>query len=212
MASRKTLGSLVAGFVLMFSRPFEIGDWVEVDDNDGIVTDITIVNTHLRNLDGETVVLPNDRVASETIVNRSKRNGLRIRTTVGIDYDTDVDRAESVLMEVIDGVESVSPAPKAEVLPTTFDDSAIELECRYWIESPNARKKWQTQANAIRAIKTAFDEADINIPFPQRELSDRSDAIPEPPADRDDDPDRGGTLPDHDPVPGGHSASPKGGE
>ncbi len=178
MASRKTLGSLVAGFVLMFSRPFEIGDWVEIDDEEGIVTDITIVNTRLRNLDGETVVLPNDRVASETVVNRSKRDRLRITTTVGVDYDTDVERAEAVVREALAEVDSVAGAPKPEVLPTGFGDSAITLEVRYWIERPNARKKWQTQAAVVRAVKTAFEEAGVTVPFPQRELSGRADGDP----------------------------------
>jgi len=62
MAARQTLGALIAGFVLMFSRPFEIGDWIAVNDQEGIVTDITIINTRLRSFDGEEVVMPNDRV------------------------------------------------------------------------------------------------------------------------------------------------------
>jgi small-conductance mechanosensitive channel len=74
MAARQTLGSLVAGFVLMLSRPFEIGDWVLVDDQQGIVTDVTVINTHLRNFDGEFVVIPNDRVANSVV-------------TVGLDPD-----------------------------------------------------------------------------------------------------------------------------
>ncbi|OYR84378.1 mechanosensitive ion channel protein MscS, partial [Halorubrum ezzemoulense] len=70
MAARQTLGSLLAGFVLMFSRPFEIGDWVEIGSEEGFVTDITIMNTHMRNFDGEYVVVPNDLVANQAITNR----------------------------------------------------------------------------------------------------------------------------------------------
>jgi len=89
MAARQTLGSLIAGFVLMFARPFEIGDWVSVGDNEGIVTKITIMNTHLRNFDGEHVVIPNDNVADRAVTNRSRDGKLRVHVEVGVDYDAD---------------------------------------------------------------------------------------------------------------------------
>ncbi|RYJ15386.1 mechanosensitive ion channel, partial [Halogeometricum borinquense] len=73
MAARQTLGALLAGFVLMFSRPFEIGDWIEVGDHEGIVTDITIVNTRIQTFDGEYVMVPNDVVSSESLINRSRK-------------------------------------------------------------------------------------------------------------------------------------------
>ena len=83
MAARQTLGSLFAGFVLMFSRPFEIGDWVQIRDHEGTVTDITIINTRMQSLDGETVVIPNDNVSNSTIVNYTDRDRLRLRVEVG---------------------------------------------------------------------------------------------------------------------------------
>ena len=75
MAARQTLGSLIAGFVLMFARPFEIGDWVAIGEEEGFVTDITIMNTHMRNFDGEYVVVPNDLVTNQAITNRAARGG-----------------------------------------------------------------------------------------------------------------------------------------
>lgn len=63
MAARQTLGSLLAGFVLMFSRPFEIGDWIEIQDKEGIVTEITIFTTRIQTFDGKYVMMPNDIVA-----------------------------------------------------------------------------------------------------------------------------------------------------
>ena len=103
LAARQTLGSLIAGFVLMFSRPFTIGDWVEIGDQEGVVTEITIVNTRLENFDGETIVLPNDRVSNEPMINRSDRGSHRIRLDVGIDYATDTDRAIEVAQDAQGG-------------------------------------------------------------------------------------------------------------
>lgn len=173
MASRQTLGSLIAGFVLMFSRPFEIGDWVEVEDHEGVVLDITIINTRLRSFDGETVVLPNDKVSNSTVINRTKRRRLRLKTEVGVDYEADLERAEDVALAAIEDLDPVAPAPKPEVIPTDFGNSAVTLQCRFWIQPPNMRKKWQAKRAVVHAVKEAYDREGITIPYPQRQLSGR---------------------------------------
>jgi small-conductance mechanosensitive channel len=180
MAARQTLGALIAGFVLMFSRPFEIGDWVLVNEVEGIVTDITIINTRLQSFDGEEVVMPNDTVANGTIVNRTRRGQLRIRTDVGIDYEADLDRAEELARSAIESIDLVAPAPAPQVLPKAFGDSAITLELRYWIKSPSAYKKWQTRQAVVREVKSVYDQNGIDIPYPQRTISTRSADAPEP--------------------------------
>jgi small-conductance mechanosensitive channel len=173
LAARQTLGSLIAGFVLMFSRPFTVGDWIEVGEEEGIVTDITIMNTRLQNFDGETVVMPNDRVNDQSLINRSANGRLRLRTEVGIDYDADPDHAETVALEAIEAVDIVENAPAPKVIPKAFGDSAIVLELRYWIEHPSPPRKWRAVSGVVTGVKEAFDEADITVPFPQRELSAR---------------------------------------
>lgn len=176
LAARQTLGSLIAGFVLMFARPFEIGDWVVVgDDIEGVVTDITIVNTRLENFDGEFVVIPNDKVAEQPITNRSRKGRLRLRVDVGVDYATDPDHAVTVATEAIETVERVEETPSPHVFPRSFGDSAVILEMRFWIDHPNPPKRWRAQAAVIREVKTAFEREGIKIPYPQRELSGRAE-------------------------------------
>ncbi|SDM37221.1 Small-conductance mechanosensitive channel [Halogranum gelatinilyticum] len=176
MAARQTLGSLIAGFVLMFSRPFEIGDWVEIDGEEGIVSDITIINTRLRNFDGETIVFPNDRVSNATVTNRTRRGQLRLSLDVGVDYDVDLDHAEAVAQETLEAVDEVNDVPAPVVVPTTFGDSAIGLRLRYWIKNPSAPRRMRTNAAVVRAIKRAFDREGIKIPYPQRELVAREES------------------------------------
>ena len=175
MAARQTLGSLIAGFVLMFSRPFEIGDWVEIDGEEGIVSDITIINTRLRNFDGETIVFPNDRVSNATVTNRTRRGQLRLSLDVGVDYDADLDHAEAVAQDTLEAVDEVNDVPAPVVVPTTFGDSAIGLRLRYWIKNPSAPRRMRTNAAVVRAIKRAFDREGIKIPYPQRELVAREE-------------------------------------
>lgn len=175
LAARQTLGSMIAGFVLMFSRPFSIGDWVEIGGEEGIVTKITIMQTRLQNFDGEIIVIPNDVVANQPITNRTRQGVLRNRVTVGVDYETDIEHAESVAMEVMEDAEPVTDSPPPRVIPTDFGDSAVLLELRFWIDTPNPPSKWAATSAVIHATKTRFEEEGIKIPYPQRELSGRKE-------------------------------------
>ncbi len=171
MAARQTLGSLIAGFVLMFSRPFKIGHWVEIGDHEGIVTDISMVNTRLRSFNDEAIVIPNDTVANQSVVNYSESERLRLSLDVGIEYDTDIDLAQEAALEAIEDIDQILRNPPPSVVPTTFNDSSIGLRLRYWIEYPSKPKEWNAHASVVREVKKTFDEEGITIPFPQRTLS-----------------------------------------
>ncbi|WP_343067669.1 mechanosensitive ion channel family protein [Halobellus ruber] len=176
MAARQTLGALLAGFVLMFSRPFEIGDWIEVGDNEGIVTDITIVNTRIQTFDGEYVMIPNDVVSSRSLINRSRKGRLRIEVEVGVDYDTDAERAAEVARDAVKALDEPMTVPTPQVVLKRFDDSAVILGVRYWIDNPSARRRWRSRTAVLGAVKSAFEAEGIKIPFPQRELMGREEA------------------------------------
>jgi small-conductance mechanosensitive channel len=175
LAARQTLGSLIAGLVLMFARPFTIGDWVEVGDQEGIVTKITVFNTRLENFDGESIVIPNDKVSDSAVINRSERGRLRVRVDVGVDYEVDPERAQDVALDAIDGVDAVAPTPPPQAIPKAFGDSAVVIELRFWIDRPTPQQKWRATSSVVRAVKRAYDEEGIKIPFPQRELSGRAE-------------------------------------
>jgi small-conductance mechanosensitive channel len=176
LAARQTLGALLAGFVLMFSRPFEIGDWVKIGEHEGIVTDITIVTTRMQTFNGEYVMVPNDVVSSESVINRSRKGRLRIEVDVGIDYDADPREAAEVARDAVGGLDNVLRVPTPQVVVKEFADSAIVLGVRVWIDNPSARRKWRTRTAVVSAVKEAFDEAGVKIPFPQRELMGREES------------------------------------
>ncbi|WP_435153353.1 mechanosensitive ion channel family protein [Haladaptatus sp. DFWS20] len=175
MAARQTLGSLLAGFMLMFSRPFEIGDWVEIEEKEGIVTDISIVNTRIQTFDGEFVMIPNEVVGGSTITNRSQKGRLRLEVDVGVDYDADVEQAAELAKSAMSEVDDALTVPSPEVVTKEFGDSAIVLGLRFWIDKPSARRKWRARTEVMGAVKEAFERDGIKIPFPQRELSGRQE-------------------------------------
>ncbi|WP_276301381.1 mechanosensitive ion channel family protein [Halorussus lipolyticus] len=176
MAARQTLGALLAGFVLMFSRPFEIGDWVKIDDEEGIVTDISIVNTRIQTFAGEYVMIPNDIVSGEKIVNKSRKGRLRIEVDVGVDYETDVDRAAELAKETMKDCDEVLTVPTPKVVLKEFGDSAVTLGLRCWIDKPSARRQWRARTAIIGSVKETFDAEGIKIPYPQRELTGREES------------------------------------
>jgi small-conductance mechanosensitive channel len=177
MAARQTLRALLAGFVLMLSQPFEVGDWVAVADAEGTVRDISIVDTRIETPDGEYVILPNDEVTATKIVNRSATGQLRIEVEVGVDYEVDLDRAIEVTVDALDSVEDVLQTPSPVVDAKRFDESAIVLGVRFWISNPSPRGRWRTRTEVVGAIKDAFDDAGIAVPFPQRTVSTRQDEV-----------------------------------
>jgi small-conductance mechanosensitive channel len=176
LAARQTLGAVLAGFVVLFSRPFELGDWVQIGEKEGIVTDISIVNTQLRTFDEEYVMIPNDIVTDTEVTNRSRKGRLRLETDVGVDYTTDVEEAMEIAAEAMAGTNTPMARPDPHVVLAEFGDSSVVLRLRYYIDNPSARKMWKARTEVISAVKAAFAEAGIKIPFPQRELTGREES------------------------------------
>lgn len=177
LAARQTLGSIFAGIVLIVTQPFTVGDWVELGDNEGTVTHITVMYTEIREFDGKLVAIPNDIVSEQPIRNMSHQNILRLQTEVGIDYDSDPEYAEQVALEAIESVEEVIDGPPPETTTTSFGDSAIVLEFLYWIEPPNPKTARRATESVIYAVKRRFEEEGIGMPFPQRRLGDRPELV-----------------------------------
>ena len=175
LAARQTLGAVLAGFVVLFSRPFKLGDWVEIGDHEGIVQDISIVNTQLKTPDGEVVMVPNDIVTSTEVINRSRMGRYRVHVDVGVDYDTDVERAATIAEDVLADTETVLDKPTPHVVLTEFDSSSVVLRLRFWIDNPSAGRMWRAKTTVIENVKAAFEREGIEIPFPQRVLTARDE-------------------------------------
>lgn len=175
LAARQTLGAVLAGFVVLFSRPFKLGDWVEIGDYEGIVQDISIVNTHLKTPDDEVVMVPNDVVTSTEVVNRSRMGRYRVHVDVGVDYDANVERAAAIAEDALGDAERVLDKPTPHVVLSEFDSSSVVLRLRFWIDNPSAGRMWRAKTSVIENVKAAFEREDVDIPFPQRVLTARDE-------------------------------------
>lgn len=159
-----------AGVLILWRYPIEKGDFIQHVDVMGKVEDITIRNTMLRRTDGELVVVPNGQLFKsnvEVLTNRPKR---RVRIFCGVAYGEDVAASREVIREAVAGCESVSGPKSVEVFANEFADSSINFEVAWWTGSTPVEVR-RSRDEVIEAIKSALDNAGIEIPFPYRTLT-----------------------------------------
>ncbi|HEV7298220.1 MAG TPA: mechanosensitive ion channel family protein [Tepidisphaeraceae bacterium] len=167
-AAQETLANFIAGIVIFLDKPFKVGDWIEVDEQEGSVTRVTFRSTRFTNLDGDVVVLPNTAVLAHRIINKSTNPVTRVNVPIGIAYGESIDRAREALLATLDGDPRVQPRPAAEVVVRACADSSINLMLHFWIREERYEDAmvWEY----LEKCKKALDAAGISIPFPHMQL------------------------------------------
>ncbi|MBE9169901.1 mechanosensitive ion channel family protein [Pleurocapsales cyanobacterium LEGE 06147] len=161
--------NFLAGILLLIQEPFCINDQIVVDDYEGTVEQIDIRTTTIRTYNGERVLLPNSTVFTSAVLVRTAFSSRRTDLEVGVDYNTSLPKAAKILEQVTTKVEGVLEEPAPEIDLVEFGDSSINFAVRYWT-LPQKREVRHTRTRVIMAIKQAFDEADISIPYPIRSI------------------------------------------
>ncbi|MWV64972.1 mechanosensitive ion channel [Halorubrum sp. JWXQ-INN 858] len=180
-ALQDVIRNFVAGIFIYTDKPFKIGDWIEWDDNSGVVEDISFRVTRVRTFDNELLTVPNHALTSGVVKNPVAKKTLRLKFVFGIDYEDDIDRATEIIVEEADAHEGILDDPAPSVRLNELADSYIGLQSRIWIDNPSRSDFVKIRADYVQSVKERFDEADITIPFPQRTVSGR-DAWEEPTA------------------------------
>jgi small conductance mechanosensitive channel len=174
LALQGQLSSLAAGVLILISRPFKIGDMVEVaGGTTGTVEAITILNTRLKGFDGTVMVLPNTSVYSNKITNYYTSPTRRIELVFGIDYGDDVQKAKEIVLKLMREDERVLPEPEPAVWLTELADSSVNLTARPWVYNADF---WQVRCDLMEKVKLAFDQAGLSIPFPQQDVHLKGEA------------------------------------
>lgn len=175
LSARQTLSSALAGTVLLFSRPFKVGDWIEVGNHEGVVRRITIINTLLRTPDKEEVVIPNDRMSEETVKNKSCEGSMRVSVDVSVSYDEDLNHAKNVAKEAVIDCNNVQQNSGSEpfVRVTEFNNSSVTLTTFIWIKRPTPGRKETVLSSARQNIYSSFNENNIEIPYPHRTIVEK---------------------------------------
>lgn len=168
--------NFISGIILLFERPVKIGDRITVDDLIGDVVQINLRTTVVNTPDNVSIIIPNSKLLENNLTNWSYGDRrIRVHVPVGVAYGSDIDLVTKLLIEASKKEEHVmkDPAPIAAFLE--FGDSSLNFELICWI--PDSIIK-PAVINALnRAIDKAFREADVEIPFPQRDLHIRSSQV-----------------------------------
>jgi small-conductance mechanosensitive channel len=170
-AMQDVLKNFVAGVFIYTDKPFRIGDWIEWDGNAGIVEDISLRVSRVRTFDNELLTVPNGQLTDGVIKNPVAKDKLRLKFVFGIGYDDDIDRATDIIVEEAENHDGILDDPAPSVRLTELADSYVGLQSRIWIANPSRADWVRTRAEYVKTVKQRFDEEDIEIPFPQRDLS-----------------------------------------
>jgi len=167
------VNNFISGVILLFERPIQLGDTVEVGDRRGDVTRIGMRSSTVRTFDGAEVVVPNSQFVSVEFVNWTLSDRQRrITLPVGVAYGTNPGRVIEILVEVATADPDILDRPGLQALFLGFGDSSLDFELRAW--TGRAESWRQVQSNLAVAIHDALKRAGIEIPFPQRDLHLRS--------------------------------------
>jgi len=167
LALQGNIANFGAGVVLLFLRPFKVGDFVEAGGATGVVDQIGIFNTTFKTGDNRVIIVPNSNIIGGNITNYSREAIRRIDLVIGVGYEDDLKLVKSTLEEILANHPKVLKDPAPAVALAELADSSVNFNVRPWVKSGDY---WGVRSELLETIKTTFDEKGINIPYPQMDV------------------------------------------
>lgn len=167
LALQGNLGHLAAGVLILFFKPFRVGDFIVTNSYSGTVKEIQIFNTILTTLDNRIIIIPNGLISSNPLENLTANPTRIVPMTFGIGYSQDIDKARSVIKKVAESCEFIDHSQPIDILVSELGSSAVNFTVRPWCKTENF---WNVHFFMHENIKKTFDKENIGIPFPQRDV------------------------------------------
>jgi small conductance mechanosensitive channel len=178
LALQGTLTNVASGIMIAFIRPYHIGDYVEINGKEGVVTDLDLFFTRMRSAD-RIVLVPNGQVTSNPIINHTEKGRRRCIIQIGIGYDDDIDLALAAMQTVMTGDPRAMADPPSWFGVKSLGDFAVNIEGRVWVETKAHRVY---KSDMTKLLKEAFDRENIDMPYPHSvEISKGEIALRSPP-------------------------------
>lgn len=175
LALKDTLANVASGLMLLFLRPIKVGEFADLPNASGTISEIGLFSTTLKTPEGIYQFIPNSKVWDGRIQNFGRHQIRQFRLDIGVSYETDLRQAQSVMLEALRGakdrIADASPTGP-EALVMSFGDSSVIFNCRVWLPGDN----WFARTSELRIeIFEALGKANIEIPFPQRVVTMKKD-------------------------------------
>jgi small-conductance mechanosensitive channel len=169
--------NFVSGLILLFERPFKVGDLVMVNEFEGLIRKISVRSTEIETFQKSSVIVPNSKMISDVVINRTLHNArARVDIQVGVAYDSDVKKVKDLLLECTRNNKMIVRNPEPFVLFTNFGDSSLNFELRCFVS--NVHDAVGVGSDLRFIIFDKFKENNIQIPFPQRDLHIHTTNLP----------------------------------
>jgi len=159
------LSNYAAGATLIFTKPFKVGDILEVNDQIGQVEDMTLARTIILTLDGTRIIIPNKKIIGEIMHNYSQFKKLDMK--VGVSYSSDIEKAVRIVKSIVAQDGRIAKTPAVKVGVSELGDSGITIYARVWCKQSDY---WDVMFDVNKTILSAFKDNSITIPFPQRDV------------------------------------------
>ena len=166
-ALQDTLSNFASGLMILIYRPFDVGDFVDAGGITGKVDSMSLVNSTFKTLDNQVIVVPNNLIWQQVITNLTAQKTRRVDLTFGISYSDDIDKAKSILQDVVENHDACLKSPATNIRVAALGESSVDIICRPWVRTDDY---WETYWDLIETVKKRFDEEGISIPFPQRDV------------------------------------------
>ncbi len=167
MALQGSLGNFAGGVLILFFKPFKVGDVIEAQGFIGAVNSIQVFNTILKTPDNKTIILPNGPLASSPITNYTLEKTRRVDFTFGIGYGDDIKKARDVIKSIIEADNRILKDPAYMIAVGELADSSVNFTVRVWAKTEDY---WSVFFDMTEQVKLKFDENNISIPFPQTDV------------------------------------------
>lgn len=167
MALSGTLQNFAGGVMILIFKPFKVGDVITSQGYTGSVYEIQIFNTILKTPDNKHIIIPNGGLSTSSLVNFSKETTRRVDWTFGIGYGDDIDKAKSVLQQLIDDDQRIKNDPEPFIAVSELADSSVNFTVRVWVNAPDY---WGVYFSMNENVYKTFGKEGLNIPYPQMDI------------------------------------------
>lgn len=162
LAVQDVLSNVAGGLVLLFSKPFTLGDYISTAEGDGEVAEIGLTHTKLDTFGGQRVMLPNSKLTAGQIVNYTVRGVRRADHTVHASYRDKPENVRKACLLALERTPNILPDPAPQVVLTAYGDSSIEYHIRFWAKTEDY---WDAHFQSLEEIYRAFDETGVKMTY-----------------------------------------------
>lgn len=172
LALQGALSNFAGGLMILFFKPFKVGDYIEASGESGTVVEISVVYTEILTPDNKRITIPNGTLTNSVVKNYSAENLRRVDLNFTTAYDCDVKKVKSVIREVVEAHPLALKDPEPFVRVSEHSDSALTYTLRVWCKNEDY---WDLHFDLMENVKEAFDKNNVTIPYPQMDVHLKKD-------------------------------------